>query len=66
MKTAQIDYDISQDAYWLIHGDRRLLLPIEMTSQINGLLDSRELAELPERERRGIVETGPRPLARVI
>lgn len=55
LSTAKIDYDIAQDAYWLICGDRRLLLPRVLTSPMNGLVDSRPLEKLPDFEKKGIV-----------
>lgn len=52
-KAVQIAYDIHEDAYWLINGERRLLLR-GLTCSLNGLLDPRPLEALPAHEGIGV------------
>jgi hypothetical protein len=49
-----IIYDIYEDAYWLVKGTRRLLLPVRLTPLINGLMDSRDISDLPSHETAGL------------
>ena len=56
MKEAMLVYDIKNDDYWLIVGKRKLLLK-GLVCKINGLVDNRPLAELPDFEKDGIEES---------